>query len=222
LARGEICSAACFSLFIIDPEADLVSSGGVIVAGLGRDEQFNIANLQNSILMKSLLFTVVALFALAPLTRADVTVKISDVHLCCDKCVKAADKTVTSVDGAKAAISKEDRTIEITAPDNATAQKVADALVKAGFFGTSGDANIKMDASTGAKGAKVQTLTVKGVHLCCPKCVKAVHETVTGVSGVTGDTATKGAESFTVTGDFNDADVFTALQKAGLTGKAGD
>ena len=44
----------------------------------------------------------------------------------------------------------------------------------------------------------------------------------TGVSGVTGDTAAKGAESFTVTGDFNDADVFAALQKAGLTGKAGD
>jgi periplasmic mercuric ion binding protein len=172
--------------------------------------------------MKSLLLSIVAVIALAPLTRADVTVKISNVHLCCDKCVKAADKTVSTVDGAKAAIDKESRTIEITAPDNGTVQKVADALVKAGFFGDSSDASIKIDASTGAKGEKVQTLTVKGVHLCCPKCVKAVHEAVTGVSGVTGETATKGAESFTVTGDFNDADVFTALQKAGLTGKAGN
>ena len=172
--------------------------------------------------MKSLLFSIVALFALAPLTRADVTVKITDVHLCCDSCVKAADKVVSSVDGAKAIIDKAARSIEITAPDTATAQKVADALVKAGFFGTSSDANVKIDASTGAKGAKVQTLTVKGVHLCCPKCVKAVHNAVTGVPGVTADTATKGAESFTVTGDFNDADVFTALQKAGLTGKAGE
>jgi copper chaperone CopZ len=172
--------------------------------------------------MRSLLLSIVAVLALAPLAQADVTVKINDVHLCCDKCVKAADKVVTGVDGAKANIDKAGRSIEITAPDTATAQKVADALVQAGFFGDCSDSSIKIDASTGAKGAKVQTLTVKGVHLCCPKCVKAVHEAVTSVSGVTGETATKGAESFTVTGDFNDADVFAALQKAGLTGKAGD
>lgn len=173
--------------------------------------------------MKSFLLTVVAVFALATLSRADdVTVKISNVHLCCDSCVKAANKIVATVDGAKAAVDKTERTIEITAPDLATVQKVADALVKAGFFGDSSDPGVKMDASTGAKGEKVQTLTVQGVHLCCPKCVKAVHAAVMSVPGVTGETAAKGAESFTVTGDFNDADVFAALQKAGLTGKAGN
>lgn len=172
--------------------------------------------------MKSLLLSIVAVFSLATLAQADVTVKLSNVHLCCDSCVKGANKAISTVDGAKAEINKGEKTIEITAPDTATVQKVADALTKAGFFGESGDASIKIDASTGAKGAKVQTLTVQGVHLCCPKCVKAVHAAVTGVSGVTGDTATKGAESFTVTGDFNDADVFAALQKAGLTGKAGN
>ncbi|HUD47900.1 MAG TPA: hypothetical protein VMR33_13785 [Candidatus Baltobacteraceae bacterium] len=173
--------------------------------------------------MKSFLLTVVAVFTLATLSRADdVTVKISNVHLCCDSCVKAANKIVATVDGAKAAVDKTERTIEITAPDLATVQKVADALVKAGFFGDSSDPGVKMDASTGAKGEKVQTLTVQGVHLCCPKCVKAVHAAVMSVPGVTGETAAKGAESFTVTGDFNDADVFAALQKAGLTGKAGN
>ncbi|HEY3915510.1 MAG TPA: hypothetical protein VGN61_13565 [Verrucomicrobiae bacterium] len=171
--------------------------------------------------MKTALFSLVAMLALAPLSQADVTVTLSNVHLCCDKCVKGADKTVTSIDGATDVCDKAARTIAITAPDNATVQKVADGLVKAGFFGTSSDASIKVDASTGAQGAKVQTLTVKGVHLCCPKCVKTVHETVLSVSGVTGENAQKGAESFTVTGDFNDADVFAALQKAGLTGKAG-
>jgi hypothetical protein len=39
------------------------------------------------------------------------------------------------------------------------------------------------------------------------------------VPGVTTNNAVKNAKVFTVTGDFNDADVFTALQKAGLTGK---
>jgi copper chaperone CopZ len=172
--------------------------------------------------MKSLLLSAIAVFALATVSQADVTVKLTDVHLCCGSCVKGAQKAVGTVDGATAAIDKETSTIEITAPDTATAQKVSDALTKAGFFGATTDTSIKIDASTGAKGAKVQSLTIKGVHLCCPKCVKAVHAAVTGVAGVTGETATKGAESFVVTGDFNDSDVFAALQKAGLTGKVAE
>jgi copper chaperone CopZ len=62
---------------------------------------------------------------------------------------------------------------------------------------------------------------VEGVHLCCGKCVTAVDKAVKSVSGVKNHTAVKNAESFEVTGDFNDREVFTALQKAGLTGKAG-
>jgi hypothetical protein len=38
---------------------------------------------------------------------------------------------------------------------------------------------------------------------------------------VTTNTAAKDAKSFTGTGDFNDKEVFAALQKAGLTGKPG-
>jgi copper chaperone CopZ len=173
--------------------------------------------------MKSLLFSLVTVFALAQLSQAaDVTVTLSNVHLCCDKCVTGAEKAVSGVDGAKAAVDKTAHTVAITAPDSATAQKAVDALTKAGFFGNSSDAGIKVDASTGAKGAKVQSLKVEGVHLCCAKCVKAVHETVMAVPGVTGENSQKGVESFVVTGDFNDADVFAALQKAGLTGKAGN
>src|SRR5271163_4716766 len=98
--------------------------------------------------MKSPLLSIVAAFALATVSRADVTVKISNVHLCCDKCVKGANAAVSTVDGAKAVVVKTARTIEITAPDTATAQEVADALTKAGFFGESSDASIKIDAST--------------------------------------------------------------------------
>jgi copper chaperone CopZ len=205
-------------LFTLDGKPVLVLTGRVVC---NPNKYFNAGNCLNHVIMKSLLLSLVAVFALATVTRADVTVKLTNVHLCCDSCVKGANKAISTVDGAKAVIDKGERTIEITAPDTATAQKVADALVKAGFFGESADASVKIDASTGAKGEKVQTLTVEGVHLCCPKCVKAVHAAVTSVTGVTADTATKGAESFTVTGDFNDAEVFAALQKAGLTGKAG-
>jgi copper chaperone CopZ len=170
--------------------------------------------------MKSMLLSLVAALALTSGARAaDVTVTMSDVHMCCGSCVKGAQKTVATVDGATGVADQTNRTVVITAPDLATAQKAVDALIKAGFYGKTKDEGIMIVSETGAKGEKVQTLKVKGVHLCCPKCVKAVNKALADVPGVTGNTATKGAESFEVTGDFKDSDVFAALQKAGLTGK---
>jgi periplasmic mercuric ion binding protein len=171
--------------------------------------------------MKSLTaVSIVAVLALALSARAaDSTVTISDVHLCCKSCVTIVEKTVGTVQGATVAVDKDAGTVALTGPDKATVQKAADALVKAGYFGKSSDASIKLDASTGAKGDKTQSLQVKGVHLCCDKCVKAVNAAVTAVLGVKETTAVKGAKSFEVTGDFNDKEVFDALQKAGLTGK---
>ena len=96
-------------------------------------------------------------------------------------------------------------------------QKAADALVAAGYFGKS-DGGVKLNAHTGAKGHKVQSLKVSEVHLCCGKCVTAVSEALKSVAGVQGNTAAKGVETFEITGDFNDKDVFAALHKAGLTG----
>ena len=118
-------------------------------------------------------------------------------------------------------MDKDAGTVTLAGPDAATVQKAADALVAAGYFCSSNDAAIKIKNSTGAKGAKVQTLQVNGVHLCCGKCVTAVDEALKAVPGVKSHTAEKGAKSFAVTGDFTDKDVFTSLQKAGLTGKAG-
>ncbi len=172
--------------------------------------------------MKSALLALVAALTLAPLARAaDVTVTITNVHLCCDKCVKGANKAVTSVEGATCVADKTASTVAITAADTATVQKATDALIKAGFYGDSCDASVKISSETGAKGEKVQTLKVDGVHICCPKCVKAVKAALADVPGVTGNTVTKGEASFTVTGDFKDSDVFAALQKAGLTGTVG-
>ena len=173
--------------------------------------------------MKTTLVSIAMALALAATARAsDTTVKISDVHICCKGCVKGAQAAVSKVDGAKADVSEDDETVTITAPDSATAQKAADALVAAGYFGTSSDAAIKLSADSGAKNQKVQKMTVTGLHLCCGKCVSAVHKTVMKVPGVTGDTAVKNATSFDVTGDFNDKDVMDALQKEGLTGKVTD
>jgi len=152
-------------------------------------------------------------------TAAEVTTTISNVHICCQSCVKGVDKAVKDIPGLTAKADQDAETVTLTGPDTATVQKGADALVAAGYFGQSSDASIKIDAATGAKNEKVKSLTIEGVHLCCGKCVKAVKEALDTVPGVTGNTAAKDAKTFEVTGDFNDTDVFAALQKAGLTGK---
>jgi periplasmic mercuric ion binding protein len=150
---------------------------------------------------------------------AEVSAKISNVHLCCPSCVKGVEKAVGKVKGVTASVDKDAGTVNLTGPDTAAVQKAADALVADGYFGKSGDASVKMAVNSGAKGKKVQTLKLEGVHLCCGKCVTAVDKAVKSVSGVKEHTAVKNAESFEVTGDFNDKEVVDALHSAGLTGK---
>ena len=150
---------------------------------------------------------------------ADVSTKISGVHLCCPSCVKGVDKAVGGITGLTATVDKDAGTVTLTGADKGVVQKGADALVAAGYFGKSSDDSVKLSAKTGAKGDKVQTLKLEGVHLCCGKCVSAVDKAVKSVAGVKEQTATKNAESFEVTGDFNDKEVVDALQKAGFTGK---
>jgi copper chaperone CopZ len=174
--------------------------------------------------MKSAFACLFAMGALLVSARAaDVTTKITDVHLCCKSCVNLAQKTVAdNVPGATAVADQETDTITVTGPDTATVQKAANALVKAGYFGKSSNMDIKITANTGATGQQVQTLDVSNVHLCCPKCAKAVTDALTAVPGVTSTSGVaKDAKTFQVKGSFKDSDVFAALQKVGLTGKAG-
>ncbi len=165
--------------------------------------------------------TIAAMIMALTLTAraADVTVTITDVHICCQSCVKGVAKAVADVSGLTAKADEDASTVTLTGPDTATVQKGADALVAAGFFGKSSDASVKISADTGAKNQTVQSIKIEGLHLCCGKCVKAVNDVLGTVPGVTGNTAAKGAKSFEVTGNFNDKAVFDALQKAGLTGK---
>lgn len=171
--------------------------------------------------MKHLIITALAAFAVTFTVRAgEVSAKITDVHLCCPGCVKGAKKAVEGVQGVTASANQDDGTVTLTGPDTAAVQKAADALVAAGYYGKSSDQAIKLNAETGAKDKNVKSLDVQNVHLCCGKCVKAVNTALGEVKGVTGNTAAKGATSFTINGDFNDKEVFTALQKNGLTGQA--
>jgi copper chaperone CopZ len=169
--------------------------------------------------MRTILVSTVGLLVLTLSAKAaDATSKISDVHLCCKGCVTGAEKAVAEVDGAKAAVDSDAGTVTLSGPDAATVQKAADALVKAGYYGKP-EGSLKLASDTGATGQQVKALRVEGAHLCCGKCVKAVDRAVKAVPGAKEHNAVKGAKVFEVTGDFNDKDFFTALQKEGLTGK---
>jgi copper chaperone CopZ len=171
--------------------------------------------------MKNSFLAVALVLGLAAFSaRAEDTVKISEVHLCCNSCVKGVDKAVGKVAGLTATVDKDAETVTLSAANKATLQKGADALTAAGYFGVSSDPAIKLVDASGAKDAKVKSMTVNDVHLCCGKCVTAVDKALKSVKGVESHTAEKGAKSFEVKGDFNQKEAMTALQKAGLTGTA--
>jgi copper chaperone CopZ len=158
-----------------------------------------------------------SLFAITLAARAaDYTVTLSNVHLCCNSCVKDANEAVGQVAGASVESDKATRSVKITAADQATAQKAVDALVGAGFYGQPSDPAIKL-AQTSVPDGDVKTLKVGGVHLCCKKCVKDVNLAVAKVKGVAGTTAEADADSFEITGDFKAKDVIDALHAAGFS-----
>jgi copper chaperone CopZ len=156
------------------------------------------------------------LLAAAGAARAETKVELKGVHLCCGACVKAVGQIVQKVDGAKATCDRDTKTVTITAPDDATAQKVLNALAAGGFHGDTGNASLTIKDDSGASKEKVKSLTVTGVHNCCPACCKAIKATVEKVSGVTGDTATPKNNTFEVTGDFDAGELVKALNDAGF------
>lgn len=172
-------------------------------------------------MIKSVL-SLLTVLALATVARAETAAKITGVHLCCKSCVNGVTKAVGKVSGATVEVNADEETVVVKAADAAIAQKAVDAMVAAGYFGKSDNASIKVTDNSGAKDAKVASLTVEDVHLCCGKCVTAVAKAVEKVPGVTSHTAVKGVKTFEVKGDFSPKAVFAAIQAAGLTGKAGN
>jgi periplasmic mercuric ion binding protein len=161
----------------------------------------------------------VAVLLTATAARADVTVQLKGVHLCCGNCVKIAGETLKGVDGATGKCDQKAKTITITAKDEATAQKAVDALAAAGFHGESDNPKVKMPDDSGAKAGKVEKLTVSGMHNCCPACTKTIKAAVHKVEGVKGDTLKAKGDTFEVTGEFDPEAVVKALNAAGFHAK---
>jgi copper chaperone CopZ len=147
---------------------------------------------------------------------AETKVTIANVHLCCPACVKVVGATLKKVDGVTGACDREEKTVTITAPDDATAQKAVEALAAAGFHGRPDTKSVHFPRDSGATQGKVNSLTVSGIHNCCRSCCAAIKEAVKKVPGVTGDTAKPKADTFEVTGDYQATELIRALHQAGF------
>ncbi len=165
----------------------------------------------------SLMVGLITSLAATSWVAAESKVTLENTHLCCNSCVKGATKAVSSVDGAAAICDAKAKTVTITAPDAATAQKALDALEAAGFYGKATGADLKDDS--GAPKGEVKSLTLTGIHNCCKKCTTAINSTIKTVPGAAGEIEPK-AESVTVTGDFDAGKLVQAFEDAGFHVKA--
>jgi len=151
--------------------------------------------------------------------RAEVKVELKGTHLCCGMCVKAVGEILKSVDGVTGSCDQKAHTVTFTAPDNAAAQKVLNALSAGGFHGDTGNKDLAIKEDSGAEKGKVKTLTLTGVHNCCGQCNTAIKNALKKVDGVKADTAKAKTDTFEVTGEFDAQDVIKALNAAGYHAK---
>jgi mercuric ion binding protein len=148
--------------------------------------------------------------------RAETTIELKGVHLCCPACTAAVKSALHDLDGVTATCDQKKKTVAISAPDDSAAQKALDALAAHGFHGDTGNSTLKIKDDSGVTAGKVTSVTLAGVHNCCGSCNKAIKKAIKKVDGVTGDTATPKTDSLTVTGNFDAVELVKALNAAGF------
>jgi copper chaperone CopZ len=168
--------------------------------------------------MRMTALAIAAVFGLAATVQAETKVTVKNVHICCPQCVKIIGTAVKEA-GATPKCDQKAKTVTITGADDATVQKGLDALVKAGFHGTTDSDKLTIKDDSGAGKEKVKRIELEGVHNCCGVCCKAIKEIVTKVSGVEATNVKPKSESFAVEGDFSPADVVKALNENGFHAK---
>lgn len=164
--------------------------------------------------------TLITLLALAAFARAETTITMTGVHNCCKSCTNGIVKAGTSA-GKDITVTAEGKTVTITTKKKGDAQKAADAIIAAGYFGKieGAESASKKPAAAVKPEAKLTKATVSGVHLCCQKCANAAIAAVKNVAGITKHDIVSKAESFTVEGEFTKAELAAALNAEGLAGK---
>jgi copper chaperone CopZ len=163
-----------------------------------------------------LLASASALAVLGAAALAETKVEVKGVHLCCGACVKGVATALKGIEGVKPACDRENRTVTITATDDATARKALDALSDAGYFGTVDTAGFTLKPASNVPSGKVKSLSLNNAHNCCKQCCVAIKQAVKTATGVSGDTAQPKKADFDVTGDFEPSAVVKALNDAGF------
>jgi len=156
-----------------------------------------------------------AMLSLSGFALAETKVTVSGTHLCCGACIKAVDTTLKDMPGVKFKSDQSAKTIEITADNDAAAQKAIDALADAGFYGKLDSDKVKYKPVQSGSVA-VEKIEVSGIHNCCGQCTTAIKKAVTSVSGVSGTSVKNKETTFTVEGKFQPGDVVKALLDAGF------
>lgn len=147
--------------------------------------------------------------------RAEVTVTVSEMHLCCPGCTNAVEEAVAKVEGVKCIASQKERTTVLTAADLPTMQKALNRMARAGFCGKLDNDDVTFKEIKSAEG-KVARLEIAHVHNCCGACTKAIKKALAGVEGVKADTCKSKEEKFVIEGDFEPKDAIAALIEAGF------
>jgi mercuric ion binding protein len=147
--------------------------------------------------------------------QAELTVTISEMHLCCPGCTKAVEKAVAELEGCKCTTSQDEGTTVLACTDAKAAQKALDAVAAAGFVGKLDTEEVKF-AEVKTPEGKVKRLEIYEVHNCCGACTKAIKEALAEVEGVVADTCKAKETAFVIEGDFSAKDAIAAMAKAGF------
>lgn len=127
----------------------------------------------------TILFAGLAVVALMASNASADKVEVKGPHICCAQCVNVVGKILGGVDGvSEVNADAKTKTVTFTAKDAVTAKAGINALIKAGFNGqaTSDGKEVKIELPAVAKGDKVDSVTVKDVHVCCGACQSAINK----------------------------------------------
>ncbi len=150
----------------------------------------------------------------ASFSQAETTVTLEGVHNCCKSCTNGI---VKAAEGLKdVTVTAEGETVTIVSKSKSGAKKAVEAIYEAGYYGKPSDETAVPTAKADSK--KIKDATVTGAHLCCQKCVNAMTDAVKSVPGVTEYDIQNKAKTFTVKGEFSEADLLAAMNKAGFHG----
>ena len=165
-------------------------------------------------------YTLISLLALAAtFASAETTVTLEGVHNCCKGCTNGIVKA--AADLKDVTVTAEGETVTITAKSKMNAKKAVEAIMSAGYYGTSSETSAAAKPAMPKAEKKLTAATVTGAHLCCQKCVNAVTEAVKTVPGITKSTIVSKEKTFTVEGEFTEGELVAALNKAGFHGTLG-